>query len=1089
MYKFLGIVENYNRFISLKLVLLAILCSHFSFANGFDFNLTVTVTDETCLGNGSLQMSVSGTATGSTISYELFLLPDTTNPIAQTTTNSFNNLPAGDYRVEATETLNGNETVEFQDVSLQDLTEELDFTLSQSTIVDCDATGIITVTATSGNPVSYEIVSGPVTVSPQPSNSFSNLPPGTYVIRVYDDCNNAITKTYTLILQSNNITVSEATLPVIYDSCDSATLMVNVGSASENPIVYPLTITFTIYPPDGSPAVTHTLTVTAEEALGFTAEQLVDLYNDQPFEVEVTVTDECGNVFTVTNEVDPNPEITVTPLDGDCGLYFQISYTGYSPPYSITFTDAPADFDPVDFNEDFPGPFTASFTSFGEQENVVPEGLYDIEIVDSCGRTATHSFTIEEEPLEPILSAFNNGCDLTTGRISITLPESRVIVSASIEAAPTAYQEPLPVDVSQFIDEDNLTLDNMPVGDYIIHLIDECGDEYFIEINIPETELLPLFPVMRPDCDAASGSLSVFSPNGQLEIVLVTAAPPSYSENLPVDVSSSINSNGGLYLFDLPVGNYVFETTDVCGNLMDLPVEILDYQPTPYAFSLTRNCGSFDILVVDTDQTVTTKSFWFQKFFPSTNSWGHPYTGEIYTEGSLPNTTNSIQLQNEVTLFNIFLTGEFRVLKAFQSYNDLNNYCFDILEEFTISSSLIISGIYDLNCQGGSSNDIVLDVVGVEPFHFTIQSPMFLDNGSSNIFSNLPEGIYEIRVEDPCGNIENILVNTENLLPLARANTPDDMLVCKDNGSNIEVFDLSAQTIQILGSQNPNDYLVTYHETLADANSGNNPLNVNHTNTSNPQIIYARVEHETLNLCYATTSFSLFVGNYPAPQPTEIVSICEGGSVTLTADSGYNYEWSNGATSQSIVVHEAGTYSVTLMNSFGAFSCDATQEFTVVISDVATIESITTTDWTVSNNTITVTASGIGDYVYSINNINFQESSTFTGLTTGIYTVYVMDLNGCGTVSQDVALLNYPAFFTPNGDGFNDTWQIKHANLEPDLKVNIFDRYGKLLTNLNGYDIGWDGTYNGYKLPTSDYWFVVTRANGVIHKGHFTLKR
>jgi len=366
---------------------------------------------------------------------------------------------------------------------------------------------------------------------------------------------------------------------------------------------------------------------------------------------------------------------------------------------------------------------------------------------------------------------------------------------------------------------------------------------------------------------------------------------------------------------------------------------------------------------------------------------------------------------------------------------------------------------------------------------------MFLDNGSSNIFSNLPEGVYEIRVEDPCGNIENILVNTENLLPLARANTPDDMLVCKDNGSNIDVFDLSEQTSQILGSQNPNDYLVTYHETLADANSGNNPLNVNHTNTSNPQIIYARVEHETLNLCYATTSFSLFVGNYPAPQPTEIVSICEGGSVTLTADSGYNYEWSNGATSQSIVVHEAGTYSVTLMNSFGAFSCDATQEFTVVISDVATIESITTTDWTVSNNTITVTASGIGDYVYSINNINFQESSTFTGLTTGIYTVYVMDLNGCGTVSQDVALLNYPAFFTPNGDGFNDTWQIKHANLEPDLKVNIFDRYGKLLTNLNGYDIGWDGTYNGYKLPTSDYWFVVTRANGVIHKGHFTLKR
>ena len=83
----------------------------------------------------------------------------------------------------------------------------------------------------------------------------------------------------------------------------------------------------------------------------------------------------------------------------------------------------------------------------------------------------------------------------------------------------------------------------------------------------------------------------------------------------------------------------------------------------------------------------------------------------------------------------------------------------------------------------------------------------------------------------------------------------------------------------------------------------------------------------------------------------------------------------------------------------------------------------------------------------------------------------------------------YPKFFTPNGDGYNDYWKIKFSENEPNLTIKIFDRYGKLLKHLGMNSLGWDGKYLGKDVPSSDYWFVVTRENGKELKGHFSLKR
>ena len=160
------------------------------------------------------------------------------------------------------------------------------------------------------------------------------------------------------------------------------------------------------------------------------------------------------------------------------------------------------------------------------------------------------------------------------------------------------------------------------------------------------------------------------------------------------------------------------------------------------------------------------------------------------------------------------------------------------------------------------------------------------------------------------------------------------------------------------------------------------------------------------------------------------------------------------------------------------------------MSNVAKITNIETQDWTDNENIITVNTSSnsYGNYEFSIDGINYQDSNIFSGLISGAYTVYVRDKNECGIAKDEIFLLMYPKFFTPNGDGYNDTWAIKYSHIEPNLKVDIFDRYGKLLKRLTNKN-SWDGKCNGHELPSTDYWFVVTRENGKEYRGHFNMKR
>ena len=213
-------------------------------------------------------------------------------------------------------------------------------------------------------------------------------------------------------------------------------------------------------------------------------------------------------------------------------------------------------------------------------------------------------------------------------------------------------------------------------------------------------------------------------------------------------------------------------------------------------------------------------------------------------------------------------------------------------------------------------------------------------------------------------------------------------------------------------------------------------------------------------------------------------------------NSGHTFLWTHNGnplptTSGTHLAAEPGQYEVLVTNT--ATGCQSSASTTVGVSSMAVADASVAQDFAY-HQTITVTVTGgSGQYQFQLDDGLLQTGNVFTGISEGEYTITVKDINGCEDLVLTVYALNYPRFFTPNGDGFNDFWTIDGLAARP-ASIYIFDRYGKLLKQLKmpSYD-GWDGNYNGEPMPSSDYWFRVDYfdRNGrpKEFKSHFSLKR
>ncbi|MGX7668305.1 T9SS type B sorting domain-containing protein [Flavobacterium pedocola] len=322
---------------------------------------------------------------------------------------------------------------------------------------------------------------------------------------------------------------------------------------------------------------------------------------------------------------------------------------------------------------------------------------------------------------------------------------------------------------------------------------------------------------------------------------------------------------------------------------------------------------------------------------------------------------------------------------------------------------------------------------------------------------------------------------------------------CDDDGAEdgFTEFDLADAGFETGGNT------VTYFATSNDALLETNALPVNYTNTQGntpitPQVVYARIENG--NDCIGINIIRLIVDKLPSITINDNDVYCLNKPtvpVTLNAGIGtqnpnsFTYSWTpNGETTQTINVLAAGTYTVKVTNSLGCFKVR-----TVIVkeSDLAVVENVEIVDLS-DNNTVTVFVQGDeNDYTYSLDLPNgpFQDSNYFDNVTPGIHNIYISDKDGCGIQKHEISLLSIPNFFTPNGDGFNDTWKIKgmeRGHFSNSI-IYIFDRFGKLLKQMSPSGEGWNGTFNGQPVPSSDYWYVMHLEDGRTVKGHVSIKR
>ena len=342
-------------------------------------------------------------------------------------------------------------------------------------------------------------------------------------------------------------------------------------------------------------------------------------------------------------------------------------------------------------------------------------------------------------------------------------------------------------------------------------------------------------------------------------------------------------------------------------------------------------------------------------------------------------------------------------------------------------------------------------------------------------------------------------------------------------------FDLTLwETLILTGENGPGvetGVSASYYTSYDDADGGSNAIATpeTYTNTSNPQTIYVRITSDGTGVipqssgtgCYTIVQFDIFV---PVPEVSvsgnTVLCVDENGvplsSATLPVleaspnSGGYDYQWAlngvdiPGANTATYTATEPGEYTVTVSGPTD-FDCVNYASITVEESGMPDgfDANVTTTAFADNHQILAEATSSIPgvEFYYSLDNGDFTTDGLFTDVAPGLHYITITDGEGCWSEIIEIFVIDYPHFFTPNGDGVNDTWHIIGQDAIPVSIIYIFDRYGKLLAQLDPDGAGWDGTYNGHAMPAGDYWFKIQYTEGDVtptqkeFKAHFSIKR
>jgi gliding motility-associated-like protein len=560
-------------------------------------------------------------------------------------------------------------------------------------------------------------------------------------------------------------------------------------------------------------------------------------------------------------------------------------------------------------------------------------------------------------------------------------------------------------------------------------------------------------------------------------------AAESNTNALPIDFTNTTNPQT-IYA---RIGNDVncYEIEDIILNVIDSPLTNI-VAASEVCDSDLDGFNTFDLTARETDLVGS-------RPFNSTLSW----------HTSVADAENDVNPINSASSFSNTSNPQAVYLRF---YNTISR-CFDVgTLDLIVNLPPQISA--EINFTVCDNLDQTANLSGVVPF---LMDPMPTGIDSS-FYTTSADALNATNPLDPIYNyttnnttlfirIENITTNCFSTgefnlhiqaLPQIAARETYDLRTCDDDFDGNSHFDLAENDLIILNGLDQATHSIKYYATQIDAEDETNEITNTDITVHQSETFYVRVANTNVG-CARIGQFEAIVDPLPVVTINPYQVICNQVPVTIeayTGQSGESYLWSTGETTSSITTAIPGDYTVQVTSSRGCIA--PTLSFNLRNSETATVEFVVSTNFE-DPNTITVTVTGSGDYLYILNNGEAQERNVFTNVARGYHEVRIIDLNGCAPSPPKIVLIiDYPRFFTPNSDGYNDTWYVDNINTFDKATFHIFDRYGKLLESYSNDINGWNGTYNGNPMPSSDYWFLLeiedSRGDYKV-KGNFSLKR
>lgn len=744
------------------LFLLTLFVSLSSWAEVPDFMLTLSKTDEKCLGNGTIIATATGARTGGILSFALYkkATPNTVEtfatgkpvPAGGTLTHTFISLRAGEYIVKAALEIGGEKREKVANITILNQVENLEFTLEEHRI-DCGVNKVVA-TVTKGHPKTYELLDegGSVLVGPQASNEItlpSTLMGGkVYTVRVTDECNDKDTKNFTkkfdktLKLQSNINEYVDFNRFAVQD-CNTMAFPIKVFNKNINdgldalePYQYPVRIEVTLkrYSDFDRKNLEHTET---QNLILENEDELVkptfNYIDNMFYNLDIKATDRCGktDAFEQAGYVGPVVYFYTSDLETQCGesLYWYIDYNSFhNSDYKVEILEHPTEYDPavdgfVNNERTFPGTQKIyHLNSRNGSPNDVPAGKYKLR------------FTYCGDRVEEVTRIYKK----------------------------TDYY---------------LGFEQKRYG---------RGAEKQVYYDCTMTHAYPNFQVTSN------------ATHPKFVSVKITEAPQSFIDEygaLPYDLTRYIRADDQNRRLDLGEQNFPglpFGTYKIKANLTsDCKDNVVEAQFTfnpvlTENFTVEKHCTQAHIKYdVQANDFYNLHSYTLEKYVEEEGKWTKhnnmpPYRHwhfidytkrsnfDFTLDGVIFNLPE-VSKKGSITVDYPAKPTRYRLIsqQEMDFINGYTKYCTRVIKEFVLGNNPIsIKNFYVFSCTDGS-RVLVVQAEGAVPLKYKIiavngsPTTAFAETESA-VFYGLQPALYTVRVTDGCGNVRNFEINTRD---------------------------------------------------------------------------------------------------------------------------------------------------------------------------------------------------------------------------------------------------------------------------------------------------------------------------------------